>query len=769
MKPKTAIFLVLVLLACVVFVAVRKLDFNKVDQSPAAVLALWPADADSLTSITITDAAGTLALEKRDGQWRMTSPLDAQADEQKAAALAHALAGLQYEKAWSSDDPDRLDDSLSGLDKPSCTVDLTFESGPARTLYVGKPRLPQRQHTYVRPDGDDRVYLAIGDLPRELAWKADDYRDKQVISIAAADARRIRASGSGIRGVYDIALSDGDWIMHTPAAARASKQAIENLLANLRNVEGEDFIEKPGDLAGYGLDDERTRLLVEVWVDDAPARSANEPSTQADTQPASAPAPESKRLWIAFGDQSGDKVFARAENQQAVFCLKASLPADLIKALGEVRDPQVVRLEAPAVSTIELSLNEGPAVLRRQDGQWLMEKPYAGPANAAAVNAMLDAVKNLKAQRWLDATPAIAGMDKPMCSLRVFFGEGDEPLDVLIGASTSDGLTYVKTSKEDSVALVKSADATTLWAAAATYWSADLLNLGDSTSVERLVVTRRDGEFDMSLRDFQWVLTKPAQAAAHGQAVAKAISSLRQLKPDRVTALGTDVPARYKDATHALTVQIWGVDEPATPETSPATASAPAETQPATRPAPRLLGEVAMAKVSGKTYAWIPSASPIAVAEISEGVYDALGGEFHSRRVWNFGESDIVGLVVEAGEDRFELRRESAGWVNVRNLDQKIDSDKVNDYISDLAKVELERFMTYENRREDGKKLGFDEPWLGIELRRSQGEPLRLTISGRGSESTGNRYASGGDAEGIFVLGGDAVGKLAKKLQDFAR
>lgn len=771
MKPKTAIFLVGVLLACTVFVTVRKLDLNRTDvYEPSGPLPLWSGEG-SVVEIMITDNA-EIVLKKQDENWRIISPINAPADAFTAQKLADMLGKLHYERSWDHNDPDRIEDSLTGLDKPKCSVKVTFDDGSVRTLRVGLPRLPQRRETYVRPEGGDTVYLVRGDLLTDLAWRIDDYRDATVLDVPADDVVRVRASGRELRGVYDIDRDGDDWLLRSPVPARASREVLNKILEGLQRVRGEDFVDSPGNLAGYGLDEERTRLLLELWL------ATNDDSSQDDTEATSRDDKEAKQppadptpVFIAFGEQSDDKVFARIADLDAVFCLDASLVQDMIEKLRDVRDMSVVRVKSQDITGIELSLNEGPAVLRRDAEQWVIDQPHQGPANADAVRKLIDAVNDLQAQRWIDADapPAIAGLETPMCTVKLLRGDDAEPVEILIGASTTDGLTHVKLASDRPVALVKSSQAAGLWASSATYWKTDIFHMPEDMKVDRLVISRRDGEFEMHLDDSgEWVLARPAHARAHAPAVQNAIRTLKDIKAQRIISLGQNVPTRYADATHRLTAAIW-----ATPKPSPATSTAPAdgtdaeEELPDDAPQPVLVGTLEMAKLGNKAYVWLPDAQTPAVGEVGEDVYNALGGEFHDRRVWRLEQSDIVGLTVEAGDERFELRRESAGWVNVQNLDEKINTTKVDDYIREVAHLEVERFMTYEYRDDDAKRLDLHQPWMTLEIRLASEERLKLVLSARGSDTTGNRYATGGQAPGIFVLSSQEVGKMALKLADF--
>ncbi len=132
---------------------------------PQPVLAL-PAP-DEITAIELTQAGdGERAgrLERRDGGWVLASHADAPGDDERIGRLLDAVDGLVGEVR--TDDPGLLPELRLAGDG---VIDLTLVAGegPPVLLHVGK-RGPRSNRSFVRPEGDERAWLAHAPLHAAL-------------------------------------------------------------------------------------------------------------------------------------------------------------------------------------------------------------------------------------------------------------------------------------------------------------------------------------------------------------------------------------------------------------------------------------------------------------------------------------------------------------------------------------------------------------------------------------------------------------------------
>jgi hypothetical protein len=136
-------------------------------------------------------------------------------------------------------------------------------------LLIGNQGRPF-QSVYVRPEGDDRVYLLKGGIALQLDRSVTDWRDKGIVRLMPGDIARVEVE----RGSASYALArDGEgWTLDGAAADNA---AVEDLLRLYRNVEAQgrafatpaeadsaDFSQPDARLTVLGADGNRLAALV---------------------------------------------------------------------------------------------------------------------------------------------------------------------------------------------------------------------------------------------------------------------------------------------------------------------------------------------------------------------------------------------------------------------------------------------------------------------------------------------------------------------------
>lgn len=805
MKSKTVVGLIFLLLVCVAFVIVRNTSLFKRAPSPDAneTDRVFPQPPQDVRTLTIVSAQGRrLVFRKQDDDWRIAEPVAAKAASGKVSSLADTIAELRFQRSFAPDDADAVDSSITSLDKPLWTVELVADDGAAVKLLVGKPTPLRPDQTYVRPDGDAHTYVVAKNLAELLKRPPREYRDKTVLSLARDKVVRLSVSGREVRGTYELRKLKGEWGITAPISAKANNDAVNDLIGSVDYVSATEFVaDEPASLAAYGLEEGKERVVVRLWVEAEKPRPTTTPATATTS---TAPAPQPKAYAIAFGAKAEDKVYAKLLDEPSVFQVRASLVDDVLKNLRKVRRKNVMDFDPGTVIGVNLKLPDGPASLARQDNdEWLMSKPRPGKANSRMVDDLLEKMSRLQARSWAedsDVPPSVTGLAKPYAEIVLHLMGTSDTLKLLVGSTTGTGQTYVKVAGSTSIATVKSSKLQPLLASGAGYWNPVLFKLPAGHEITRLAVKRRDNAFELIRgEDKAWKLTSPVAAPCDVDQVGKIITRLSDVTAAKVAYLGPEAPEKYLKAVKSIGVEVYtrapqptttsapttspttaASTHPATwPSTQPAattTATAPARTQPATGPATRpalgpetLAGRIQIVKLQGKSYAWLTGQKPVAVGELPPELYEDLAAELRDRVIWSVEPNDVRGLRIIAGTQRAELRKEGENWVNARNPDEKLDSQKVADFLKDLKDLKADRFMTYKYNEADAKKLGLTEPWIVVELKFSEAKPKRLVVSNRGQDVTENRYASGADVDGIFVLPSEGAGKLAKKLGDFRK
>jgi hypothetical protein len=126
---------------------------------------------DAVGAITITNPSGTFVLTRVNGVWRITTPIDAEADDAGVESLISRLASARAQTIV-----DAPAAASTGLSKPVASVAVT--AGPTRsTLEIGAAA--GEGSVYARDAARNLVFTVESSLADELKKKPDDFRKKE--------------------------------------------------------------------------------------------------------------------------------------------------------------------------------------------------------------------------------------------------------------------------------------------------------------------------------------------------------------------------------------------------------------------------------------------------------------------------------------------------------------------------------------------------------------------------------------------------------------
>lgn len=129
----------------------------RVTTTPVPTVVVWDYSSATTTGLIVQNITGTVALAVRDGKWRITTPLTADADDLTVSGIATSLK----QPAATTKVGDTVSDLAPyGLDSPALTVTLVLSGSttPRQTLLVGKTNVDGSAY-YVRSAANKAVYL----------------------------------------------------------------------------------------------------------------------------------------------------------------------------------------------------------------------------------------------------------------------------------------------------------------------------------------------------------------------------------------------------------------------------------------------------------------------------------------------------------------------------------------------------------------------------------------------------------------------------------
>jgi len=391
--------------------------------------------ADDIKAITIAHPSKadspTVQLSNQNGNWKITQPLDTDADQSAARGIADGVASARISQTEPAA-PDRL--KAYGLDAPHVELDFQAKSGAKHKILMG-----DKDFTGIS------VYSLIDDaktvslLPISLYDSADkplnDLRDRSVVHIDTAKITSVELKNPA--GDLDLAKQtvkdQTQWNFTKPEGARADDESVSSLLSAVTNGKFTTIeTEKAENLAKYGL---ASPAITFTTVDD-----------------------KGNRQTLLVGKKQGDGFLARNASEPMVFVINDDLYKKLTEKFNDLRDKNFVHVSESDVNAIELHNTNATMSLSRKPGSdfdWVLEAPADVKGKSAATWKVFSPLTSAKAEEVIDHPSAEmkAKLAKPEVEIN-FREKSGAKLTVRISAASGD-FVYGRTSAGPTVYKLK--------------------------------------------------------------------------------------------------------------------------------------------------------------------------------------------------------------------------------------------------------------------------------------------------------------------------
>jgi hypothetical protein len=391
-------------------------------------------DADTVTGLEITNARGSVAVEKHGGKWQIVKPIAVPADE---AAVNQMLTEFEFSKAARVITPAELpkgkeSETLKswGLETPAATLKLKTAKGEL-AIYLGR-KIAVNDLYYAKsstgPDGT--VYLLPNSAKLALDKTLSDLRSRQVFDVVSSQIQKIgvrQASEGQAAKETEIQKNGEAWLLQKPLLARADKGKVNTWVGNLLGLRVVDFVsEDNSGLSAQGLSSPPYQMVLTLG-----------PKNEENTLLIGNPVPE-----------KADEVYAKRLKAPSVFTLNKSAVDQLLKTFPEIRDRHVLALDPARVDGIRWESKGKSVAAVREKGQWVLQDEKNTPANAEKIQMFLRKLAGLECVNFVKDTAADLksyGLDKP--AVRLVVQMDGVPTDLLVG-KTDKTQVYVKSSSE---------------------------------------------------------------------------------------------------------------------------------------------------------------------------------------------------------------------------------------------------------------------------------------------------------------------------------
>jgi hypothetical protein len=371
---------------------VAELARNHLDYADRSLIAV---DESSIQSIRRQMKGNDLEIDRKDG-WTISKPAEQKADEQLMEAVTHQLAALRAERvaAYGSFDLKNF-----GLDSPIATITIVTEKEGKPTSHVLKIGAPSDAKEpdgsrYVTVEGSKSVDVLARMFVRRLLGEPISFRDRTLVK-RLPDVDKVvleRGDRAGDKKAIFTKV-EGTWKMTAPVAAEAEHSDLEEFVNSLYKLRADELVADalaPAKLKEYGL--EKPEATWHFFSGDREVLS----------------------MQVGKRDSTDQRVYAKLSNGSVIFLLN---PAVTSRATAEYRKRSLwTGFDAAQVDSLTLGGSGGPSTLHKVNGAWQIDGKPDLKLKQDAVNDMLVAFANLKAERFVsdkDASMSLYGLDKP--------------------------------------------------------------------------------------------------------------------------------------------------------------------------------------------------------------------------------------------------------------------------------------------------------------------------------------------------------------------
>jgi len=321
-----------ILIAGVVFVALLGIAFFAIksrnerisgDDPESVETPEIPAiDEESVVALEITrpasddEEAVTVRLERDGDVWHVTSPVEAEADQNAVRTALEKLSELEVTgvAATNSDNHDRLEVS----EAKGIRVVVHGAEGEVANMFVGAYR---GRSTMVRLEGSDVVATVAGSIKYAFNKELKDWRNRRVVDEEPSRVRQIHFASAN--GEFRFARNAEDEWEQRPVGEeepepieRFGSSKVQSIVSSVARMRATSFAEAGVDAASAGLTEPSGTLTLFLASEDeeaAPEPEGEEPESgepegeTADT--AAPPAPMERIVLRVGGEVEGEREF----------------------------------------------------------------------------------------------------------------------------------------------------------------------------------------------------------------------------------------------------------------------------------------------------------------------------------------------------------------------------------------------------------------------------------------------------------------------------
>ena len=228
-KILLAVFAVLIALYFLFFRTGEKVSTDKINAK------LFVADSSKIDKIEIVKNNETVVLEKQNGQWKLTKPMEYAADTTNVYMMLKDLKNFKLESV-ASENPAKFNSYLDSVNNAKIS---TYQEGKLLgTFILGKTQAGD--NSYIKNPDENRIMLASSLNAAMFTKPSKDYRNKFITSIQPFAVNKVTFKSTDSNKV-DFTVSKDSSAKWYIGADSINYSVLEGFLNMLANFNTDDF------------------------------------------------------------------------------------------------------------------------------------------------------------------------------------------------------------------------------------------------------------------------------------------------------------------------------------------------------------------------------------------------------------------------------------------------------------------------------------------------------------------------------------------------
>ena len=654
----------------------------------------WKLLPEEISAVKVVRAKGEFKLERNDTGWKITEPFSALPFTEKIDSLAKEIIAPKADAFVSLDSKD---DAKFGFNKPFIQLSVFDKDKKEKTLLIGNSPPDRPSARYAKLKDKSPIALVNADFIKALDVDALDLLDGLVLRQDPSKIKIFKIESG--KNKFSISRDKDSW-MATEAKAGSFKgdpDAVVSLQSLWFNLRADSFAAygPKANLASFGLD--KPEIKIELGVMNEEEKVATR--------------------VLEVGSEVKTKAgarFARLVNDPAIFILPASTITILQRSFLAYVPRELIKLKADEVDSFSRTGITGELEITKKNEVWSLIKPKPDIADDRTLNELIGIISELKAES-IEAYPATDlkpfGLDTPFAIVTMKLK--DQSKKLLLGKEVEGkkGFRFAKAEDGKAIGILSESIVKKLIAPPIFFKDRTITRFPDA---DQLLLERGPRKATFAKVDGNWKLTEPFSADADQQQLEDALDSLARLRADELV---------LEKPTPDDLIR-FGLDKP--------------ETRWQIKNAGKIVVEINLGKKdesSTRSYAQIVGKDIVFLLDMK--LTNWLQGEFRSRNLWTptLDAVQIDSLKVTSPNNNYELSKRNNIWQSVTKPSDRINDVIVNDMLSALAGLKLERYVVDKNASLN--LFGLDPVETTIEIGTPMGK--RILLVGR-QEGGAKRY-----------------------------